>query len=89
VQCGPESQQALYCEAQSPQGSAELATVITPARLARLHALGYAAPGRATNYWKRYAFDKYTDSAVAADVLTLLYDVYGYTGAAPHAVKTE
>jgi len=89
VQCGPESAQALYCEAQSAQSAAELASVITPARLARLHALGYADPGRATNYWKRYRFDAYTDAAIAAEVLTLLYDVYGFAGAAPLDIKTE
>lgn len=89
VQCGPESPQALYCEAQSPQSSAALASVITPARLERLHALGYADPGRATNYWKRYPFDRYSDAAIAAEILTLLYDVYDYVGAAPLDIKTE
>jgi len=89
VQCGPESAQALYCEAQSPRSGAALAAVITPDRLARLHALGYADPGRGTNYWKRYPFDRFSDAAVAAEVLTLLYDVYGYTGAAPLDIKTE
>lgn len=89
VQCGPESEQALYCEAQSAHSSAALASVITPPRLARLHALGYADPGRATNYWKRYPFDRYADDAIAADVLTVLYDVYGYAGAAPLDIKTE
>jgi len=89
VQCGPESAKTLYCEAQSPQGSAELAAIITPERLARLHALGYADPGRATNYWKRYPFDTNSDAAIAADVLTVLYDVYGYAGAPPLDIKTE
>ena len=89
VQCGPESAEALYCEAQSAQSSAALASVITPARLARLHALGYADPGRGTNYWKRHSFDSTSDAAIAAEVLTVLYDVYGYAGAAPLDIKTE
>lgn len=89
VQCGPESAEALYCEAQSAQSSAALVSVITPARLARLHALGYADPGRGTNYWKRYRFDANADAAIAAEVLTVLYDVYGYAGAAPLDIKTE
>jgi hypothetical protein len=89
VQCGPESPQALYCEAQSPRSGAALTAVITPDRLARLHALGYADPGRGTNYWKRYRFDAYADAAIAADVLTVLHDVYGYDGATPLDIKTE
>ena len=62
---------------------------VAPARLERLHALGYADPGRATNYWKRYPFDRYSDAAIAAEILTLLYDVYDYVGAAPLDIKTE
>jgi len=89
VQCAPEMSGAIYCEAQSPQSWPALDTVITPQRLARLHELGYADPGRAPNYWKTYHADKYTAAQIGAEILTVLYDVYGYAGATPLDIKTE
>lgn len=89
VQCLPEPSGAIYCEAQSPDSWPALASVITPERLARLHAAGYADPGRAPNYWKKYAADTDSDAAIAADILTVLYEVYGYDGATPLDIKTE
>jgi hypothetical protein len=89
VQCAPESAETLYCEAQSPQSWPALASVITPERLARLHAAGYADPGRAANYWKRYRLAADSDAAIATEILTLLYEVYGYSGATPLDIKTE
>lgn len=82
IQCAPEvTPPALYCEAQSAESWEPLASIITPEREAKLHAAGYADPGRAPNYWKNYPLDKYTDAAMAGEILTILYEVYGYAGA--------
>jgi hypothetical protein len=90
VQCEPQtSPDAIYCEAQSAESGPALASVLTPDRLARLHAAGYADPGRKPNYWKNYPLDKYDDAAIASEVITLLHDVYGYTGAEQLEIKTE
>ena len=66
-----------------------LVSVLTPDRLARLHAAGYADPGRAQNYAKTYPLDKYDDDAIASEVITLLHDAYGYNGAEQLMIKTE
>jgi hypothetical protein len=66
-----------------------LTAVLTPQRIARLRAAGYADPGRAPNYSKTYLASNITDAALAAEVLTLLHDVYGYRGVSKLAVKTE
>ena len=63
--------------------------VLTPERLAHLHAAGFADPGRAPNYWKVYPADQFDDAAIAGELLTLLHDVYGYDGSWDLAVKTE
>jgi hypothetical protein len=90
VQCEPQtSPDVIYCEAQSAESWPALASVLTPDRLARLHAAGYTDPGRAPNYWKDYPLDKYDDTAIAREAITLLHDVYGYTGAEQLAIKTE
>ncbi len=90
VQCEPQtSPDVIYCEAQSPGSWAALTSVLTPDRLARLHAAGYADPGRAPNYWKNYPLGGYDDAAIAREVITLLHDVYGYTGAEQLSIKTE
>jgi hypothetical protein len=90
VQCMPETPSpAFYCEAQSAESWAALATVLTPDRVSLLRKVGYADPGRAPNYWKSYAFEKYSDAVMANEILTILYDVYGYTGTAKLKIKTE
>jgi hypothetical protein len=90
VQCGPQARpDGFYCEAQSADSWPALASVLTPDRIARLHAAGYADPGRAPNFSKTYPADAYTDTAVAAEILTILHDVYGYYGATRLAIKTE
>ena len=66
-----------------------LASVLTPERVARLHKAGYVDPGRAPNYWKNYAFDKQSDVEIANEILTILYDVYGYAGATKLDIKTK
>ena len=71
---------ALYCEAQSEESWPALTAIITPERLARLHVVGYADPGRAPNYSKSYPFEKYSDAVTANEILTLLFDIYGYNG---------
>jgi hypothetical protein len=90
VQCTPETPSpAIYCEAQSAESWAALATILTPERVSRLRSAGYADPGRAPNYWKSYPFDKFSDEAIASELLTILYDVYGYTGATKLKISTE
>ncbi len=55
VQCATETNPpSIYCEAQSSDSWPALAAVLTPDRVARLHAAGFADPGRAPNYWKSY-----------------------------------
>jgi hypothetical protein len=90
VQCMPETPNPVfYCEAQSAESWAALAAILTPERVAKLHAAGYADPGRAPNYWKSYPFDKFSDAAIATEILTLLHEVYGYTGAEKLEIMTE
>jgi hypothetical protein len=90
VQCTPETPSPLvYCEAQSAESWAALATVLTSERVSRLRSVGYADPGRAPNYWKSYPLDKYSDAAMASEILTILYDVYGYAGATKLKILTE
>lgn len=90
VQCAPETSPAsIYCEAQSADSWPALASVLTPERLQRLHAAGFADPGRAPNYWKLYPLEKFDDAGIAHELLTLLYDVYGYNGASKLVVKSE
>jgi hypothetical protein len=67
VQCAPETPTtAIYCEAQSAESWAALATILTPERVARLRNAGYADPGRAPNYWKSYPADKFDEAALRA-----------------------
>jgi hypothetical protein len=90
VQCTPETPSPLvYCEAQSAESWAALATVLTSERVSRLRSVGYADPGRAPNYWKSYPLDKYSNAAIASEILTILYDVYGYAGATKLKILTE
>jgi hypothetical protein len=90
VQCQPQaSPPAIYCEAQSADSWPVLASVLTPERVARLHAAGFADPGRAPNYSKAYPTDAFDDAAIAHELITLLHDVYGYAGAPKLAVATE
>ena len=71
---------SIYCEAASPESGPELATIFSAPRLARLHAIGFADPGRSQTYWKRYLITSFDDIAIAKDVFTVLHDVYGYNG---------
>jgi hypothetical protein len=90
LQCRPDPRPpAIYCEAQSAESWPALAAVLTPDRVARLHAAGYADPGRAPNYWRTYPIDAFDDTAIAGELLTILYGVYGYSGGAELEVKTE
>jgi hypothetical protein len=90
VQCMPETPPtAMYCEAQSAESWPALATILTDERVSRLRAAGYADPGRAPNYWKSYPLDKFSDAAIASELLTILHEVYGYTGATKLKILTE
>jgi hypothetical protein len=90
IQCAPQTAPAaIYCEAQSADSWPALAAVLSPDRVGRLHEAGFADPGRAPNYWKAYPADQADDAAIARELLTMLHDVYGYTGLPRLAVKTE
>jgi len=90
IQCEPRGKpDGIYCEAQSADTWAPLATVLTPERTAHLHAAGYADPGRAPNYAKTYPADKLDEATMASELLSLLHDVYGYYGASKLQIKTE
>lgn len=90
VQCEPEQKPpAIYCEAQSADSWPALAAVLTPERVARLHAAGFIDPGSAPNYSKKYPLAEYDDAAIARELLAVLFDVYGYTGRPKLKVATE
>jgi hypothetical protein len=90
VQCMPETPAtAIACEAQSAESWPALATILTPERVSRLRSRGYADPGRSPNYWKSYPLDKFTDAAIATELLTILHEVYGYNGANKLKILTE
>ena len=89
IQCMPETpSSAIYCEAQSAESWAALTTILTPERVSRLRSVGHADPGRTPNYWKSYPSDKFGNAAIASEVLTILYHVYGYAGATALTIKT-
>jgi hypothetical protein len=90
VQCSPNNPPpAVYCEAQSADAWPALAAVLTPERTARLHAAGFEDPGRAPNYSRSYRFAEYDETKIARELLTILHDVYGYTGQPKLKVTTE
>jgi len=90
MQCEPDTNPAaIYCEAESAESWPAISVILTSDHVARLHAAGYADPGRAPNYWKDYPLDQSKDTDIAAEILTLLHDVYGYAGATPLEIKTE
>ncbi len=90
IQCAPQTAPAaIYCEAESADSWPALAAVLSPDRVNRLHAGGFADPGRAPNYWKVYPAGQADDAATARELLTILHDVYGYTGLPKLEVKTE
>jgi hypothetical protein len=84
VQCGSESSPpAIYCEAQSADSWPVLSRILTPDRVARLHAAGFSDPGLAPNYWKEYPVANLSDDAIAEELLAVLFDAYGYNGVPP------
>jgi hypothetical protein len=90
VQCEPQTEpRAVYCEAVSAESWPVVRAILTPDRLAHLHAAGYADPGRAPNYWKAYPIETSSDAAIARELLAVLHDVYGYDGSAKLEVVTE
>lgn len=89
IQCMPESISAIYCEAQSAESWPALTSVLTPKRISKLRNAGYADPGRTPNYSKTYPLNKFSDADLANELLTILYDVYGYTGAMKLKITTE
>ena len=90
VQCAPEpAPPAIYCEAASADSWPVLSSVLTPERLTRLHALGFADPGRSPNYEKMYPLDANDNSVIARQLLTVLHDVYGYDGQRKLRFETE
>jgi hypothetical protein len=89
IQCLPETPQAMYCEAQSEESWPALSAILTPERRAVLHKAGYIDPGRSPNYSKTYPYSSYDDAGLAREILTLLFEVYGYSGATKLKIITE
>jgi hypothetical protein len=90
VECVPQtSPDVFYCEAQSAESWEALRSILTPERIERLHAAGYADPGRARNYSRVYPFAEITDTALARELLSILHDVYGYRGKPQIKIATE
>jgi hypothetical protein len=90
IQCHPEtSPSTIYCEAQSADSWEALRSILTPERVAMLHAAGFADPGRAPNYWKKYLIDQADDQTIARELLAILREVYGYTGLPKLQIITE
>jgi hypothetical protein len=90
VQCEPQtSPPAIYCEAQSADSWPVLTHILTPERIAHLHAAGFTDPGRAPNYWKIYPVGAFGDAAIASELLMILHDVYDYTGSPKLEIATE
>lgn len=79
----------FYCEAESEDSWPALTSVLTPERIARLHAAGFRDPGRAPNYSRVFAFAETTDAALARQLLVILHEVYGYRGKPPLKIVTE
>ncbi len=88
VQCSPEPD-SFYCEAQSADAWAPLASVLTPDRIERLHAAGFADPGRSPNYWRNYPIPATADAALAHELIAVLHDVYGYRGKPALKISTD
>jgi hypothetical protein len=63
--------------------------VLTPERVARLHAEGFSDPGKKQNYYREYPVDTVADPAIARALITILRDVYGYDGVTPLEITTE
>ena len=82
VQCQPLTEpNSFHCEAQSAQSWPALAATLTPERIARLQAAGFSDPDtNSPNYYRTYPFDTFDDAGLAAALLTVLYEVYGYRG---------
>jgi len=81
VQCQPVIEfDGFLCEAQSAQSWPALAATLTPERVARLHAAGFSDPDSNPNYYRTYPFHTFDDAGLAAALLTVLYEVYGYRG---------
>ena len=90
IQCKPDiSPPTIYCEAQSAESWPALASILTAERVSLPRGAGYADPGRGPNYSKTYPLDKFSDTAIATELLTILYEVYGYTGAMKLEISTE
>jgi hypothetical protein len=90
VQCGTQrTPPAIYCEAQSAESWPVLSRILTPDRVARLHAAGFADPGDAPNYSRVYPVAEFSDDAIADALLTVLYDAYAYDGVPQLLIATE
>jgi hypothetical protein len=90
IQCAPQtSPRGILCEAQSADSWAALASALTPERVARLHAAGYVDPGRVPNYWRNYPLQDFDDATIAHELMSVLYEVYGYAGSPKLEILTE
>ena len=66
-----------------------LAGVLTPSRIERLHSAGFADPGYSPNFQKTYQRDTADNADMAHQLLTILFEVYGYDGVKKLRIETE
>ena len=90
VQCRPDARPpTIYCEAQSAESWDALASILTPDRVARLHAPDSPIPAALRITGRPISWTRSTMSGIAREILTILHDVYGYNGLPALKVKTE
>ena len=90
IQCVTSTKpDSLFCEAASAFSWAALESILTPQRISRLHELGYIDPGKSPNYSKFYVLEKYSDTEIAHEVLSIFYEVYGYHGSTNFQILNE
>jgi len=80
---------AIFCEAASAFSWAALESILTPQRINHLHELGFSDPGTSPNYSKIYLLEKYSDTDIAHELLTIIYEIYGYHGTSSLQITTE
>ena len=87
VECRPgPARGTIDCLAPCPDAWPWLEKVLTPQRIARLHAAGYADPG--VEYSKEYLAGEPAD-VIAAELIALLHDAYDYRGMPPLILTAE
>jgi len=78
---------AIYACSYTPAPSASIGSAADLINVYGTRVTG--EPGRVPNYWKNYPLETVDDATIARELLTVLYDVYGYIGAPKLKIGTE